>query len=358
MDEFETRGDVRSDEGGPTLDEFVAGFRTELETVDGEPINIQDRIRAMLDRAMKLFAKVSSQERDAFRAELMERVRAALHMRSESPTRQSRPRLVRPKAKSVDFGVAVPDDIVRTVRRLAPTDVPVVIFGETGTGKELIAQAMHGESGRSGKMVSVNCAAIPHNLLESALFGHERGAFSGAYKAQTGLFEYADNGTIFLDEIGEMSPAMQAKLLRVVQDGEIRRVGGDQSMHVDVRIIAATHRDLEEEVRAGRFREDLFFRLVVGDIHMPALRERGREVMVELIDHFCAENKVSISPGAKVLLMEYEWPGNIRQLKNAIESAAVICLNREIASWDLPENILETVVEPVRKSRGRPRRQP
>jgi two-component system nitrogen regulation response regulator GlnG len=222
-------------------------------------------------------------------------------------------------------------EIFKTVGRVAARDVSVLVTGESGTGKELIARAIHGASDRAEKpFVAVNTAAIPNELLESELFGHERGAFTGAVGARAGRFREADGGTLFLDEIGDMSSDLQAKLLRVLQDGEVTPVGGNAAVTVDVRIVAATHRDLDRAVADGRFREDLLYRLRVVPIDIPPLRERGEDVRA-LAEHFCARDGEALTGGRRVLsdaalsrLSEHEWPGNVRELENAIKRALVL----------------------------------
>jgi len=217
------------------------------------------------------------------------------------------------------------------IERVADTDVTVLIRGESGTGKELVARAIYASSLRRDKpFVKVNCAALPTELLESELFGFERGAFTGAIQHKPGKFEFANHGTMFLDEIGEMSPALQAKLLQVLQDGEFSRLGGKHDVHVDVRIIAATNRDLEGAAADGHFREDLFFRLNVVSIMMPPLRERREEIPI-LCDHFLKKYSVqyhkpctAVSDETMQLFMEHDWPGNIRELENLIKRAVVL----------------------------------
>src|SRR5208283_561531 len=204
--------------------------------------------------------------------------------------------------------------------RVTASDVPVLVVGESGTGKELIARAIHMNGPRARQaFVSENCASVPETLLESTLFGHVKGAFTGASATRAGLFDIADGGTLFLDEIGEMSLAMQAKLLRVLQDGEVRPVGGERARKVDVRIIAATHRDLEAMVAAGTFREDLLYRLNVITLRVPALRERPEDIPL-LVDHMIAKHaggrRVKVTRPAMVKLASFPWPGNVRQLEN------------------------------------------
>src|SRR5437660_9373852 len=226
-------------------------------------------------------------------------------------------------------------DQMREVReligRVADTDVTVLIRGESGTGKELVARGVHSASPRRDRaFVKVNCAALPAELLESELFGFERGAFTGAIQHKPGKFEFANHGTMFLDEISEMSPALQAKLLQVLQDGEFARLGGKHDVHVDVRIIAATNRDLERAVGSGQFREDLFFRLNVVSIFVPPLRDRREEIPM-LTEYFLKKYSVQynkpysdISQDTIRLFMDYDWPGNVRELENLIKRAVVL----------------------------------
>ena len=222
-----------------------------------------------------------------------------------------------------------------TVQKVAPTDTTVLIRGESGTGKELVARAIHAKSPRAAiPLVSVNCASIPEGLLESELFGHEKGAFTGATTGHQGLIEAADGGTLFLDEIGELTAAAQSRLLRVLQDGEIRRVGATASRTVDVRLVAATHRDLEQMVRDGAFREDLYYRLEVMEIHLPPLRERGEDIplLAEfLLEKACTRMKrpqLGFTREAMSALQHHRWPGNVRELKNAIERAVILAEDR------------------------------
>jgi two-component system response regulator AtoC len=216
-------------------------------------------------------------------------------------------------------------EIYQLIQRVSQSDATVIIRGESGTGKELVAEAIHQHSQRTHKrFVTVNCAAVPENLLESELFGYEKGAFTGATQQKNGLFELADGGTLFLDEIGDMALGLQAKLLRVLQNKEIYRVGGIQKIKVDARIIAATNKNLESMMNDGKFRSDLFYRLNIFPIHVPPLREH-KEDIPELIQNFLKEmgNK-NITPQARRLLIEYDWPGNIRELVNVLERAVII----------------------------------
>jgi two-component system response regulator HydG len=228
------------------------------------------------------------------------------------------------------------------ISKVAPTDATVLIQGESGTGKELVARALHTQSRRKdAPMISVNCAAIPETLIESELFGHEKGAFTGAAALRLGLVEAADGGTLFLDEIGELPLEAQARLLRVLQEGEIRRVGSVQSRKVDVRLIAATHRNLKALAAKAEFREDLYYRLNVLELHLPPLRERGKDV-IELAEFMLVRSCEKMNRGAMVLtdasrqaILQYQWPGNVRELENAIERAVILADDNDIT----PENM-------------------
>ncbi|KIU45597.1 MULTISPECIES: sigma-54 dependent transcriptional regulator [Pseudomonas] len=230
-------------------------------------------------------------------------------------------------------------DLYGKIRKVAPTDSNVLIQGESGTGKELVARALHNLSRRAkAPMISVNCAAIPESLIESELFGHEKGAFTGASAGRAGLVEAADGGTLFLDEIGELPLEAQARLLRVLQEGEIRRVGSVQSQKVDVRLIAATHRDLKNLAKVGQFREDLYYRLHVIALKLPALRERGADVN-EIANAFLARqsarigrNDLKFAHDAEQAIRHYSWPGNVRELENAVERAVILCESPEISA--------------------------
>ena len=232
------------------------------------------------------------------------------------------------------------------IKRAAPTKATILILGESGTGKELVAQALHEESGRKDKpFVKVNCAALSESLLESELFGHERGAFTGAAARREGRFELADGGTLLLDEIGEVSPAIQVKLLRVLQNREFERVGGTQTIKVDVRLVAATNRDLAAEVKAGRFREDLYYRLNVVAVTLPPLRSRKGDIPA-LVSHFVEKFSKSyekpvtgLAPGTLNALLSHSWPGNVRELENAIERAVVLAKTTSLTADDLPSSL-------------------
>jgi DNA-binding NtrC family response regulator len=237
--------------------------------------------------------------------------------------------------------------LFQQIDRVAASDITVLIHGESGTGKELVAHALHEASPRrGGALIAVNCAAIPETLQESELFGHERGAFTGATERHKGKIEVADRGTLFLDEIGEITPILQAKLLRVLQERTFQRVGGTADLRSDFRLVAATNRDLAEEVRIGRFREDLFFRIAVFEIEVPPLRERGEDILL-LARRFLAEAAeatgrplVELAPEAAEALLAYPFPGNVRELQNAIQRALIVGDGARIERQDLPARIL------------------
>ncbi|HYY59680.1 MAG TPA: sigma 54-interacting transcriptional regulator, partial [Pyrinomonadaceae bacterium] len=239
--------------------------------------------------------------------------------------------------------------VYQFIAKVAPTDSTVLINGESGTGKEMAARALHLNSRRAGKaFVAVNCAALTETLLESELFGHEKGAFTGAIAQKKGKLEVADQGTVFLDEVGEMAPSLQAKLLRVLQEREFERVGGTRTIHVDIRLIATTNCDLEEAIKQGTFRQDLYYRLNVVSIKLPPLRERREDIPL-LASYFaakygrkCKPHAMGVSAAARQLLIHYDWPGNVRELENAIERAVVLGSADLILPEDLPEAVLET----------------
>ncbi|WP_027191445.1 sigma-54-dependent transcriptional regulator [Fundidesulfovibrio putealis] len=236
--------------------------------------------------------------------------------------------------------------VMETVAMIAPSEATVLITGESGTGKELVAKAIHANSPRrNGPFIAVNCAALTESLLESELFGHERGAFTGADKRREGRFLLADKGTIFLDEIGETSAAMQSKLLRVVQERTFERVGGVSTLHVDVRVLAATNRDLQAEVETGRFRADLYYRLNVVTLRLPALRERVEDIPLlagHFLERMAHKNRKTVkgfTPSAMDCLRKYSWPGNVRELENAIERAVVLLVGDYVCERELPPHL-------------------
>ena len=255
-----------------------------------------------------------------------------------------------PSVSASQFGMVgkspAMQQLLSEIAMVAPSDATVLIHGDSGTGKELVARALHASSARSDKpLVTLNCAALNESLLESELFGHEKGAFTGADKRREGRFVEANGGTLFLDEIGDISPMMQVRLLRAIQEREVQRVGSNQTLSVDVRLIAATHRCLEEEVQAGRFRQDLYYRLNVVTIETPALRQRQEDIPL-LADHFLQRfakrnRKVvkGFTPRAMDLLIHYDWPGNIRELENAIERSVVLLTGEYISERELPLSI-------------------
>jgi DNA-binding NtrC family response regulator len=236
--------------------------------------------------------------------------------------------------------------VMQMIEKVAPSDTTVLIRGASGTGKELVARALHYNSPRRNRpLVTVNCAALQETLLESELFGHEKGAFTGAVQTKSGLVEVAEGGTLFIDEIAEMGPGLQAKLLRVLENGHYRRVGSTREAVADVRVVAATNKNLEDEQKNGRFREDLYYRLNVVTVKLPTLRER-REDIPELIEHFLHTRRIgttpfTMAPDALNALMQYDWPGNIRELVNVLERAQILCEENTITLDDLPENIVE-----------------
>ncbi len=247
------------------------------------------------------------------------------------------------KSTKIIGGSPLMDELLEMISYVAPTEATVLINGESGTGKELVAAELHQNSDRSEKpFVKVNCAALAESLLESELFGHEKGAFTGADKRREGKFVQAEGGTLFLDEIGETSQSMQVKMLRVLQEHELQRVGGEETIHTDARIIAATNRDLEEEVRAGNFREDLYYRLNVVTVTVPPLRDRQDDIPL-LVDHFvrkfAEKNRrevAGVTPECMAMLSAYSWPGNVRELENAIERGVILMRGEHLTEKSLP----------------------
>jgi two-component system nitrogen regulation response regulator NtrX len=247
------------------------------------------------------------------------------------------------QTRSLVGGSAALETVLRKIDKVAPTNATVLITGENGTGKELVASAVHkGSPRRDARFVQINCAAIPEELIESELFGHEKGAFTGATSRREGKFELADGGSILLDEIGDMSPSVQAKVLRVLEEGVFERVGGTRPLAGDVRVLAATNKDLERAVERGEFREDLFFRLNVVPIHVPPLRERKEDIPL-LVEHFlrlyCEREErppVDVSPEAIQLLQRHDWPGNVRELRNTLERMAILSDGGTLVPEDVP----------------------
>ena len=304
-----------------TLKTAVAALKLGAYHYVGKPFDV-DELRAILDKATERAALVREVE----------------ELRSEAGRRYQLENIIGRSAKM--------QDVFRTVHTVAPLKTTVLITGESGTGKELIAKAIHYMSPRARRpLVTLNCAAIPETLLESELFGHEKGSFTDAHTKKLGQFELAHEGTLFLDEIGEMGSGTQAKLLRVLEHGEFLRVGGTKSINTDVRIIAATNRELALAIKDGSFRPDLYYRLNVVTIHLPALRER-RDDVVLLIRHFAQAKakemglaEKSFKPEAVDVLLRYPWPGNVRELENLIERLLVLCEGPVIGVEDLPEQV-------------------
>jgi two-component system response regulator HydG len=277
--------------------------------------------------------------------------RSAIH---EEEIRKLRTRIER----TAEFSGIIGKDpqmqnIYRLIEDIAPTDATVLIEGESGTGKELVARAIHRQSLRRNKpFIVINCSAYPSTLLESELFGHEKGAFTGAIRQKSGRFEQADDGTVFLDEIGEIAPAAQIKLLRILQSQKFERIGGEKTLTVDVRILAATNKELLQEVQKGSFREDLFYRLNVIPMHLPPLRKRRNDIPLlarHFLRRFAVEQNKEIqdfSSETMRLLLNYPWPGNVRELENSIEDSAVLAKRSEVQISDLPSAISE-VAPPV-----------
>ena len=287
--------------------------------------------------------------------EMIERVKEVLAKReiSETPDKQPEPAQI-----NSYHGILGQCDAMRLlfgqIKKVSPTDATVLIQRESGTGKELVAKAIHENSQRaSGPIISVNCAAIPETLIESELFGHEKGSFTGATSARTGLIEAADGGTLFLDEIGELPMEAQARLLRVLQEGEIRRVGSIHSQKVNVRLIAATHRNLNQLSSEQKFREDLYYRLKVVELKIPPLRERGEDILMlaeKLLARTCQKMKcerLSYSPEAMATISQYRWPGNVRELEHAIERAVILSEDKIITpkNLDIEVTVKQTLFE-------------
>ena len=278
---------------------------------------------------------------------LIRLARVAEQSRLRSEVRDLQARLVeRHRLEGIIGESGRMQEVLALAKRVAPSDATVLIRGESGTGKELIARAIHFNSPRaSGPLVNLNCAALPEQLLESELFGHEKGAFTGAVAQRKGRFEQADGGSIFLDEIGDLSPALQVKLLRVLQERQFERVGGNKTISANVRVMAATHRDLEQAMREGTFRDDLYYRLNVVTIQIPPLRERREDISL-LLEHFLRKfaeknrrDVTGLTAAARDALLKYDYPGNVRELENIVERAILLCRGRVIDLEDLPATV-------------------
>lgn len=297
--------------------------------------DIREAVSAMRDGALNYLSKPIDLD------ELLASVQKAVGIKQEGPLRLGDERQL---PSSVVAHSPLMQSLFREASLIADSDSRILITGESGVGKEVLADLVHQWSPRSaGPLVKVNCAAIPENLLESELFGHERGAFTGASSHRVGRFEAASGGTIFLDEVAEMAPALQAKLLRVTQDGQFQRVGSNVDVRTNVRVLAATNRNLEDEVKKGRFREDLFYRLNVVELNIPPLRER-REDILPLASHFLeqfTQGRARLSPSVVECLEHYSWPGNVRELRNAMERAALLSGGELILLEHLPARVRE-----------------
>ena len=299
--------------------------------------DIRDAVEAMRDGALNYLAKPIDLD------ELLATVRQATGIAKTEPLKLGDAKKLPP---NVIAQSPLTTALFQDIALIAPSETRVLITGESGTGKEVVADTIHAWSARAnGKLIKINCAAIPENLLESELFGHEKGSFTGASAMRIGRFEEADGGTIFLDEITEMSPGLQAKLLRVTQDGKFQRIGSNREIRTNARILAASNRDLEAEVKAGRFREDLFYRLNVVELNLPPLRER-REDILPLANLFTAEfarNRARLAEATVNCLQNYAWPGNVRELRNAIERAVLLSQSELILPEHLPAKLREAV---------------
>ena len=304
----------------------LTGYGSVESAVEAMKCGAIDYLTKPIDSELLLMAVASAMERQRLKSEVA-RLRSAVEQKFDSGSIVASSESMR--------------QVLDMVSRVAPTDATVLIQGESGTGKELIARAIHQNSKRNdAAFIPINCGALPENLLESELFGHVKGAFTGAHQNKKGLFEEADGGTLFLDEIGETTPPTQVKLLRVLQDQEVRRVGSNTSVKTDVRLIAATNQRLQERIKEGAFREDLYYRLQVILIHLPPLRERREEILPlaeHYLGHYCHKFNKTIngfSEEAKKALMIYSWPGNIRELINAVERAVILCRDDQVRPDD------------------------
>jgi len=303
--------------------------------------DIRDAVAAMRDGAVNYLAKPIDLD------ELLNSVRKALGISKPVPLQYSEEK---PLPEFIIARSPLMQAVFRDASLIAPSETRVLITGESGVGKEVVADVIHGWSPRAGgPLIKVNCAAIPENLLESELFGHEKGAFTDARARRIGRFEEANDGTIFLDEVAEMSPSLQAKLLRVTQDGRFQRVGSNREIHTNARILAASNRNLEDEVKNGRFREDLFYRLNVVELNIPPLRER-REDILPLASRFIeelAKGRARFSETVSACLERYSWPGNVRELRNAMERAVLLSRSEMILPEHLPARVRAAAEQPV-----------
>ncbi|MDR0553314.1 MAG: sigma 54-interacting transcriptional regulator [Treponema sp.] len=335
----------------------IGTLSAERRINDANPAPQMIRDRTFLEKVSSIIADSAKLRERILREEL--RDSAAMHggafFGDENGDEAERPRTGKRGGQITEGSAIIGTDsamrrMYEMIAQVAPSDATVLITGESGTGKELVAAEVHRLSKRAeATLVKINCAALPESIIESELFGHEKGAFTGALNRRKGHFERAHRGTIFLDEIGELPPQIQVKLLRVLQERELERVGGADTIKVDVRLIAATNRNLEEEVKAGRFREDLFYRLNVFPIHIPPLRERKSDIVL-LADHFTekyAEKNGKlikrISTPAIDLLTTYSWPGNVRELENCIERAVILSTDSVVHSYNLPPSLQSAV---------------
>jgi DNA-binding NtrC family response regulator len=336
--------DVRLGDGADGMEVLAAFQRVQpqtpviLMTAFGDVENV---MKAIQQGAYDYISKFPFQPR-----ELVQTVERALERRRLLEENRALRREGRGRMREIVGRSPAMLDVYKLVARVAVSMSTVLVVGESGTGKELVARAIHSHSPRAaGPFVAVNCTALTESLLESELFGHAKGAFTGAVQSKRGLFEEAQGGTLFLDELGDINPKMQAQLLRVLQEGEIRRVGGSEPIDIDVRVVAATNRDLEEEVQRGRFREDLYFRINVVTIRLPALRERPEDIPL-LVDHFLSKYaqregraESGVVDEAMELLRRYNWAGNVRELENVIERALALSKSGIILPSDLPSEV-------------------
>jgi DNA-binding NtrC family response regulator len=281
-------------------------------------------------------------------ANVLQRVGDKLSLQNKTIALENRLKTVAGNSNMIGQSPAM-QRVYQLIDKIGPTDSAVMVLGETGTGKELVAKRIHDSSQRKdAPFVAINCGALPENLVESEFFGHRKGAFTGADTARKGLFEVANGGTLFLDELGELSKSMQVKLLRFLESGEVRRVGENEPFHVDVRVVCATNKDLQDMVRDGSFREDLFFRINTFEIHLPPLRERKSDIpslALHLIARHLKRSNVPdsiLAPETAEALIEYDWPGNVRELANAMEHAVILSDGQSILTEDLPRSIVNT----------------